>query len=132
EGLDVGCAGQRVDADTVVLPGFSEIGSRRLAGLVIVRPDVVHRAQTIGRVDAAGIVDDERNTSRDDGLKGRVHRLGNPVRADDRVSALVDGLTDKFGRVHAEIVVALRPEPRDRAALRLGDYASILGAALDD
>jgi hypothetical protein len=66
------------------------------------------------------------------GLEGRVHCGRHPVRSDDGVGLLVDRLTDQLRGVNAKIVVVLRPEPDDLAALSLDDLAGVFSAALDD
>ena len=130
--LDVGGTGQRVDADAAFLAGLAQVFATRDTGLVIDRADIVHRAQTVGRLDAAGVVDDQRNARVNDGLEGGVHRLGYPVGANDGGRTLVDGLTDQFRRIDAKVVIVLRAEPGDRAALSGHDQTGILGALLHD
>ena len=130
--FDVGGARQGVDADAVLAAVLADVFASGDAGLVVDRADIVQRAETIGGLDAAGVVDDERNAGVLDGLERRILGCRDPVGGDDGVGMLGDRLADQFGRIRSEVVVVLGREPGDRAALRLGDDAGVFRAALDD
>ena len=109
----------------------AEIVAAAETGRVFFVADIVHGAEPLGRIHAAGIVDDERHACGDDLLEGVVHGLRHPVGADDGARLLAERGADQLGGVGAEIVVVLRTEPGHRAARQLGDLAGIVGALLD-
>ncbi len=109
----------------------AEIFAAAETGRVFLVADIVHGAEPLGCIHAAGIVDDERHARGDDFLEGVIHGLGHPVRADDGARLLAERGADQLGGIRAEIVVVLRTEPGHRAAGQFGDLAGVVGALLD-
>lgn len=123
--------GDGVDAQDVLGALFGEFRAARLAGLVVVRPDVLHRADPLGRFDAARVVDEHRDALGDGLLDRGVLVLGHPVRYEDRRRVLRDGGQRQLGDIRAEVVVVLRTEVGDLAAARLHQLRRVLDTALD-
>ena len=130
--FDVGRTRQRVDANAALAASLAEVVTTGNTSLVVDCTDIVHRSETVCRLDTAGVVDNKRDAGCFNGFERRIHGVRHPVGGHYGVGLLVDRLTDEFGSINTKIVVVLGAEPDDLAALCRDDLAGIFGTALHD